>query len=492
MSRRAVPAALAAVVLAASLLTTTGMSASADVTRPSETGTAADISFPAGVSRLAGKDRYDTAIAVSKKYAAGTDAVFVATGANFPDALSAAAAAARLGAPLLLTPGTTLPAAVRTEITRLSPATIFIAGSEGAVGAGVERALTAIAPVERLGGASRYETGNALVRRVFPGATHAFIATGRTFPDALAATGAAGATSAPVILVDGAAASLPTDTRDLLDALGVSAVTIVGGAGAVSPGIEAELANAYDVQRLGGAGRFDTAALINDSFFSAGSAPAAFLATGQNFPDALAGAALAGRTKSPVYVTNAACVPESAHLSLQRLGAPSTVVLGGVAVVGAQAAANMGCLTAGTPTISGTAHVTGSLTANVGTWTAGTTFQYQWLANGSPLSGATGARLALSAAHAGKQISVRITGSNPGYVSASVLSGRTSAISYPVRTTPVDSWNCPSWAPIKGNIGAKEKIYHMPGGRYYAATNPEECFRTEAAAKSAGYRRSKL
>ncbi|QNA92288.1 cell wall-binding repeat-containing protein [Microbacterium sp. Se63.02b] len=235
MSRRAVPAALAAVVFAASLLTATGMSASADVTRPSETGTAADISFPAGVSRLAGNDRYDTAIAVSKKYAAGTDAVFVATGANFPDALSAAAAAARLGAPLLLTPGTALPAAVRTEITRLSPSTIFIAGSEGAVGAGVERALTAIAPVERLGGASRYETGNALVRRVFPGATHAFIATGRTFPDALAATGAAGATSAPVILVDGAAASLPTDTRDLLDALGVSAVTIVGGAGAVSP-----------------------------------------------------------------------------------------------------------------------------------------------------------------------------------------------------------------------------------------------------------------
>ncbi|WP_149084923.1 MULTISPECIES: cell wall-binding repeat-containing protein [Microbacterium] len=490
MFRRAVPAALTAVVLALSLLTTT--SASADSVRPVATGAVADITFPAGVSRLAGSDRYDTAIAVSKKYAPGTDAVFVATGANFPDALSAAAAAARLGAPLLLTPGSALPTAVRAEIARLNPSTIFIAGSEGAVGSAVERALGAIAPVERLGGSSRYETGNALVRRVFPQAAHAFIATGRTFPDALAATGAAGAISAPVILVDGTRNSLPAETRDLLAALGVSAVTIVGGTGAVSGGIESELANTHDVRRLGGAGRFDTAALINDSFFAPGSASAAFLATGQNFPDALAGAALAGRTKSPVYVTNAGCVPESAHLSLQRLGAPSTVALGGVAVVGAQAAANMGCLTTGVPSISGTARVTGSLTANVGTWTAGTSFQYQWLANGSPLPGATGARLPLTAAHAGRQISVRVTGSQPGYVAASVLSSRTAAVTYPASTTPIDSWNCPSWAPIKGNVGAKEKIYHLPGGRFYAATNPEECFRTEAAAQSAGYRRSKL
>lgn len=490
MFRRAVPAALAAVVLALSLLTTT--SASADTVRPAATGALADITFPAGVSRLSGIDRYETAIAVAKKYAPGTDAVFVATGANFPDALSAAAAAARLGAPLLLTPGSALPAAVRTEIARLNPATIFIAGSEGAVSAAVERALATIAPVERLGGASRYETGDALVRRAFPAATHAFIATGRTFPDALAATGAAGASSAPVILVDGNLNALPAQTRDLLTALGVSAVTVVGGTGAVSAGIAAELANTYDVQRLGGAGRFDTAALINDSFFAPGSAAAAFLATGQNFPDALAGAALAGRTKSPVYVTNAGCVPESAHRSLQRLGAPSTVALGGAAVVSAQAAANMGCLTAGAPSISGTARVTGSLTANVGTWTPGTSFQYQWLANGSPLSGATGRTLTLTAAHAGKQISVRVTGSLSGYVTASVLSGRTAAVSYPPRTTPIDSWNCPSWAPIKGNIGEKEKIYHLPGGRYYSATNPEECFRTEAAAQSAGYRRSKL
>lgn len=43
---------------------------------------------------------------------------------------------------------------------------------------------------------------------------------------------------------------------------------------------------------------------------------------------------------------------------------------------------------------------------------------------------------------------------------------------------------------IKGNIGSKEKIYHLPGGSFYNRTNPEMCFNTEAEAKAAGFRRS--
>lgn len=50
-------------------------------------------------------------------------------------------------------------------------------------------------------------------------------------------------------------------------------------------------------------------------------------------------------------------------------------------------------------------------------------------------------------------------------------------------------WDCPSSHPIKGN--ASSMIYHMPGGSYYSRTNPEECFATEAAARAAGYRKSK-
>jgi hypothetical protein len=58
----------------------------------------------------------------------------------------------------------------------------------------------------------------------------------------------------------------------------------------------------------------------------------------------------------------------------------------------------------------------------------------------------------------------------------------------PSRTTPVSKYHCPGWAPVKGN---QSGIYHVPGGRYYKVTTPEECFTTAAAARQAGYRASK-
>lgn len=60
----------------------------------------------------------------------------------------------------------------------------------------------------------------------------------------------------------------------------------------------------------------------------------------------------------------------------------------------------------------------------------------------------------------------------------------------PTSAKPVSKWNCPSWAPIKGN--APSKIYHLKNQKFYAKTTPEVCFSTEAAAKKAGYRKSKV
>ncbi len=62
----------------------------------------------------------------------------------------------------------------------------------------------------------------------------------------------------------------------------------------------------------------------------------------------------------------------------------------------------------------------------------------------------------------------------------------------PNHTAPISAYNCPSWAPIKGNQSSRGPwIYHVPGGRWYDVTKPEECFTTAAAARAAGYRASK-
>ncbi|GAA1752741.1 cell wall-binding repeat-containing protein [Agromyces humatus] len=302
--------------------------------------------LPDGVTRLSGATRYETAVAVSQRYAPGVPVAFVATGADFPDALSAAAAAAVAGGPLLLTQSTKVPDAVRVELGRLKPGRIVVVGGAGVVSAGVVATLHGVAPTSRISGRDRYATGLGVVRSTFTGgADHAIIATGRSFPDALAATGAAGARQAPVILVDGAKSTVPAATLTALTQLGVSSVSIAGGTGVVSRGIQSQLANSgFQVTRHGGASRFDTAALINRAYFPANSATTSFLATGLDFPDALAAGALAGHLAAPLYLTPRNCADHAVSDAITELGAPSRAVMGGTAIVSNAAAANARCV----------------------------------------------------------------------------------------------------------------------------------------------------
>lgn len=305
--------------------------------------------FPAGTTRLYGATRYDTAVAISKRYQAGVPVAYVAAGTDFPDGLSAAAAAALEGGPLLLTYPNLLPASVRTELARLKPTEIRIVGGTGVVNASVESALRAIAPTSRIAGADRYATSLAILRSRFDTSDHAIIATGRGFADALSASGAAGSRGAPVLLVDGTRTSVPSIVVDELTTLGATSIGIAGGPGAVSAGIATQLANAgFAVTRYGGETRYDTTAAINDAYFEPGSAPAAMLANGLQFPDALAGAALGGLLHAPLYLTHPTCVHPPVGDGIDALGAPSTVALGGPAVVSDIAAAHNRCIYART------------------------------------------------------------------------------------------------------------------------------------------------
>ncbi|MFD5599469.1 hypothetical protein ACFWHR_05375 [Leucobacter sp. NPDC058333] len=139
------------------------------------------------------------------------------------------------------------------------------------------------------------------------------------------------------------------------------------------------------------------------------------------------------------------------------------------------------------PKISGSSVVGSRLTAVSGSWTSGTKLKYQWYRGGSAISGATSPSYGVRAADVGSSLSVRVSGSKSGYASESRTSKGSARVKYPSRT-PGQGWNCPAWAPIKGN--ASSHIYHVPGGAYYNRTKPEECFSTTWAAEAAGYRAS--
>jgi hypothetical protein len=159
-----------------------------------------------------------------------------------------------------------------------------------------------------------------------------------------------------------------------------------------------------------------------------------------------------------------------------------------------------GTLTSAVPRISGTAKAGQKLSVTRGSWTAGTKLTQRWYRNGAAISGATGTSYTLKSADAGRTITVKVTGSKAGYTTVTKASAavRVQAVPKPAakpKPKPVSNRaaprgkGCPSSHPIKGNAGSG--IYHVPSGAFYGRTVPEACFKTEAAAKAAGYRKSK-
>ncbi|MFF1572869.1 cell wall-binding repeat-containing protein [Leifsonia sp. NPDC058292] len=300
------------------------------------------------VNRVSGQDRYAGAIAVSQ--AAYPDpgtakVVYLASGETFPDALSAAAAAAKEHGPLLLTPAASLPPAVKKEIERLAPEKIVVVGGPGAVSAKVFDQLDGLSDeLVRYSGLSRYETSQTIVDRVFgdSGVNTLYIATGANFPDALSAGAAAGANSSAVLLVPGSSTTLDAATSALITKLHPAAIRITGGTGSVSPAIAAALAGkAASVTRVGGIDRYATSQAINSDAFA--SASSVYIANGLNFPDALAGAVLAAENTAPLYVTRTTCMVPGLLTGAAGLHASTITLLGGTGVLTPAVAAFTPC-----------------------------------------------------------------------------------------------------------------------------------------------------
>jgi len=306
--------------------------------------------IPTGVtvSRLGGDDRYDVAIGISQKNFPGTaPVVYIATGSNYPDALSAAPAAALQHAPLLLTPTDSLPAKVSAEIQRLAPSQIIVAGGPASVSDDVVTQLAALAPsVRREGGDDRYEVSQAVIADAFTGgSTTAYVATGATFPDALSASAAAGSMHAPVLLVDGQGTAVSAGTSALLAQLGVTKIVIAGGPASVSDSMAAALQalpGITSVRRITGDTRYVVSGQTNRDAFT--HSDAVYVASGMTYPDALSGAAVAGAQSAPLYVIPGPCIPSYVLKDIISLGATRMIILGGPGSVSSAAERFAQCL----------------------------------------------------------------------------------------------------------------------------------------------------
>ena len=281
------------------------------------------------MTRVSGPDRYATGVAIAQtEYPSGAPVVYLASGENYPDALSAASAAAKQGGPLLLTASGSLPAAVAQEIAALHPSRVVIVGGVNAVNSTVANEVTALGTsVIRIAGNDRYDTSRRVATYAFgPGIARAYVASGSNFPDALSASGAAGATGSPVLLTPGGD---PSDAQvaPALAQLAPKSIAVVGGTDVIPAPLEAQLSGIAPVQRLSGSDRFGTNAAVIASVYP--QASGAFVASGVNYPDALTGAALAGHTRMPLLLSNGSCLAAPLWNTIATLGVGSMTVLGG-------------------------------------------------------------------------------------------------------------------------------------------------------------------
>lgn len=187
----------------------------------------------------------------------------------------------------------------------------------------------------RVAGASRFATAAALATDRFePGVGTAFVVTGGAFADALAAAPVAANLGGPVLLTTRDA--VPQETLTALESLTPTEIVVVGGTGAVSDAVLAELDGlaASGARRIAGANRYETAAALVADGFPGIEDAFVVLASGESFADALGGAAYAASpTPTPLLLTAPGALPDATIGSLQEVGAAFVLVLGGTAAV---------------------------------------------------------------------------------------------------------------------------------------------------------------
>lgn len=202
---------------------------------------AVDAAQATSFERVAGADRYDTAARMLVDGMGGADAVYIASGAGFADALAGGVAAAEEGGGLLLTAKSGLPATTASALKDSDPQHVVILGGTGAVSSAVEKQITTLLPaavVDRADGVDRFETAAIIAAGLWAdGAKTAFLASGTSFPDALGATPVAYVNDGPILLTKSTCTPEATDIAlhdivkpDLTVLLGGNGVTYQGSA----------------------------------------------------------------------------------------------------------------------------------------------------------------------------------------------------------------------------------------------------------------------
>ena len=295
------------------------------------------------IKRLSGLDRIETSIAIAKEQFADKepDAVVLTTANGFPDALSGEGLAYKYNASMLLVNKSVDESKnVLDYITSTlsKDKNIYILGGAGVVGTDISDYLISQGyKVIRIAGNDRYETNQQIFDNLNVATGISMVlASGNGFADALSISSIAALKGYPVILSE--KDNLSTNVIKDITSIQPTNVYIIGGTGALSADIEAQIKNIngnINIVRLGGNDRYETSMKIVDYFNL--DTDTISVASGKDFPDALSGALLAARRNSSILLINNTDITKQKEL-LNKHGVKNVIIFGGEGVISNDAA----------------------------------------------------------------------------------------------------------------------------------------------------------
>ena len=293
-----------------------------------------------GVNRLAGLNRIDTAIEIAKaNYTAKVSSVILATAENYPDALTGSVLAYKLNAPILLVGSSDedqekILAYMKSNLDFAG--TVYILGGTVAVSSEMEAKVTGsgFKNITRLGGYDRYETAIKIAEYLdVPQGRPVVLVYGENYPDALSISSSAAAIQSPIFLVqkDGISDAVKQEIAKIKPIK----VYIIGLQGVISSEVENQVAqitslDKANIVRIGGVDRFETSLEVAKYFNLSGQNVC--VATGNIFPDALAGSVYAANFNAPILLVDGN-LSDNAMAYLKTRIITGATIFGGEAVV---------------------------------------------------------------------------------------------------------------------------------------------------------------
>lgn len=210
----------------------------------------------------------------------------------------------------------------------------------GEIGTIVENLLDDLIPSRRYRGANRFDTAGLIANDAYDNPDEVIIARNDIFPDALAGSFYSGHHDAPLLLVDRFEGGHGTQISfDALEELGADKVTLLGETFAIPRAVEQEFRDAgYNVNRIGGADRFETAAMLAQASGTSvgereGKGRTAIVARASDFADALVAGTLSHTAGFPLLLTSSSSLHPASKEALDNLNIDHVIIPGGTNAV---------------------------------------------------------------------------------------------------------------------------------------------------------------